>query len=184
MTIHMSGLEKLGKSMQAQQLDIQKFRFKTGAVEFDCLFSMRGDYELSLTTRGANPRFFLFSISETFHMSTYLKGDNLGLVAVCRTHGLSMNGFSTTQFFKDLDKVAPSTAHSNNVPTAPEILHLRHDMEERDLPFFDTWIPWPQGKSPSYKNKKKTLLLLGTAALSYSERNNSSSKWSAVNLGR
>ncbi|MET3453815.1 DUF6037 family protein [Pseudomonas kilonensis] len=183
MTIHMSGLEKLGKSMQAQNLDIQKFRFKTGAVEFDCLFSMRGDYELSLTTRGANPSFFLFPITKTFQMATYLKGENSKLVNVLRTHGLSMKGFSSTQFFKDLDKIVPSVAHTNNVPTTSEILQLRHDMEERDRPFFDTWIPWTTG-GPSAKNKKKTLLLLGPSALIYSEKNNASSRWSSVEPDR
>lgn len=39
-------------------------------------------------------------------------------------------------------------------------------------------------KSPSLKNRRKTKMILGLAALDYSIRNSASSKWNASDLGR
>lgn len=182
--MHMKGLERLAKSMQALGVDMQQFPFKNGAASFDCLFSMRGDYELSLTSRGANPKFFLFPISDSFQLSSYLSAKTLDeLLGVLKDHGLSTQGFSTSRFFQALDSVVPHQAQAARVPTAQAILGLRHDLEERDRPFFDAWIYWTD-RGPSRENLEKTMKILGPEAHTFSIKNRASSRWSATDLGR
>lgn len=182
--MRMNGLARLAQSMSAQEIDIQQFLFTDGAASFDCLFSMRGDYELSLTSRGENPKFFLFAVSDDFRLSTYLNGDHFAnLMSVLKTHEMSTQGFSTSRFFQSLDAAVPPKATKDRVPTASQILTLRHDLEERDRPFFDTWIYWKE-RGPQKENLKKTCTVLGPEAYAFSVKNRASSKWSAVDLGR
>lgn len=182
--MRMNGLQRLAHSMRALDVDMQKFLFTNGAASFDCLFSMRGDYELSLTSRGANPRFFLFPISDDFHLSSYLSKHTLNeLLGVLKTHGLSTQGFSTSRFFQALDLAVPHQAQQARVPTAQAILDLRHDLEERDRPFFDAWIYWTE-RGPRIENLEKTMKLLGPQAREFSIKNRASSRWSAIDLGR
>lgn len=182
--MRMNGLARLAQSMRALDIDMQQFLFVNGAASFDCLFSMRGDFELSLTSRGENPRFFLFPISDDFQLSTYLNSDHFAdLMSVLRTHEVSTQGFSTTRFFQALDMSVPHEAQKDRVPTASQILTLRHDLEERDRPFFDTWIYWKE-RGPTQSNLKKTYMVLGPEAYAFSIKNRASSKWSAVDFGR
>lgn len=181
--MHMAGIEQLATSMKGQNIDIQKFLFVNGAVSYDCLFSMRGSFELSMTSRGLDLKFFLFSVSTNFHISTYLDRSFQDLMSVLKTHGMSTNGFSTSRFFQALDASVPRNASINNVPLQTEIVKLRHDLEERDRPYFDTWIHWTD-KGPSEANLKKTLTTLGPDALNFSLKNKASSKWSPTDLGR
>jgi hypothetical protein len=180
----MKGLETLGRSMLELDVDIQRFNFASGAASFDCLFSMRGKYQLSLTSRGLKPKFFLFEVKSNFHMLAYFTDGKKDILDVLRTHGISKSGFKAAEFFAALDKSVPSQASSKWVPTGQEIIQLRHDLEERDKPYFDTWIPWGEGRSPSDDNKNKTSLLLGVEAAQYSKDMNASSKWSATDLKR
>lgn len=181
--MHMAGLEQLAHSMNMLSVDIQQFLFTNGAASFDCLFSMRGDYELSMTSRGKDPKFFLFQVSSDFQMSTYLQDTFQDLMSVLKTHGISTREFSTTRFFQALDEAVPHQARAAAVPTEPQIVSLRHDLEERERPFFDTWIYWTE-KGPSEPNLKKTRAVLGSLAMEFSLKNRASSKWSAVDLGR
>lgn len=180
----MIGLQRLAQSMRALNVDMQKFLFTNGAASFDCLFSMRGKFELSLTSRGENPKFFLFQIAENFQMSTYLNESSFkDLMSVLRTHGISTQGFSTSRFFQALNSSVPTQASVEKVPTGRQIVLLRHDLEERERPFFDTWIYW-KDKGPTKDNLKKTNTVFGPEALAFSIKNRASSKWSAVDLGR
>lgn len=182
--MRMNGLARLAQSMSALGIDIQQFPFTNGAASFDCLFSMRAGNELSLTSRGEDPRFFLFPITDDFQLSTYLSSDRFAaLMSVLRTHEMSTQGFSTTRFFQALDMSVPHEAKPERVPSAVQILTLRHDLEERDRPYFDTWIYW-KNRGPKKENLKKTLDILGPEAYAFSLKNRASSKWSATDLGR
>ncbi|MDE2260741.1 MAG: hypothetical protein KGK17_10520, partial [Betaproteobacteria bacterium] len=82
----MTALATLHESMMNNGIEIQKFLFRTGAATFECLFSSRGNsLELSLTSRGENPKFFLFPVSPSYDIQAYL-GDKLGeFIAVLKT---------------------------------------------------------------------------------------------------
>lgn len=182
--MRMSGLVSLRNSMLNTGIDIQKFTFNTGAASFDCLFSTRGNkLELSLTSRGENPKFFLFPVTPLYDIQAYL-GDKLNqFIAVLKTHGMSCSGFKPSEMFSALNSVIPTVAKPGQVPSPEEIVRLRHDLEFRDLPYFDTWIYWKQREGPSPLNLKKTLVVFGNEAADYSTRMSASSKWSANPTG-
>jgi hypothetical protein len=183
--MRMTTLATLHRSMLNSDIDIQKFPFKTGAASFECLFSARGNIlELSLTSRGENPKFFIFPVSPSYDIQAYL-GDKLDeFISVLKTHGMSGAGFKPSEMFSSLDAAIPTVAKPVQVPSPEEIVRLRHDLEFRELPYFDTWIYWKQREGPSSENQKKTLLVLGSAAAGYSSRMTASSKWSANPTGR
>lgn len=182
--MHMTGLERLARSMIALGIDIQQFLFVNGAATFDCLFSMRGDFELTMTSRGENPKFFQFQITDNFQMSAYLGDLFLDLMSVLKTHGMSTNEFKSSDFFQALNAAVPHEASPDRAPTPQQILTLRHDLEERDRPFFDAWIYWGPDRGPTASNLKKTLIVFGPDAMQFSLRNRASSRWSANDLGR
>jgi len=181
----MTSLVALHQSMTTNGIDIQKFPFRTGAANFECLFSTRGNVlELSLTSRGKDPKFFLFSVSPSYEINVYL-GDKLGeFISVLKTHGMSGIGFKPSEMFSELNSVIPSVANSTTIPSPEDIVRLRHDLEFRDLPFFDTWIYWKEREGPKAENLKKTLLVLGNDAAEYSLRMTASSRWSATPTGK
>jgi hypothetical protein len=183
--MRMTGLATLHNSMMSSGIDIQKFLFETGAATFECLFSARGGtLELSLTSRGKDPKFFLFPVSSSYDMQAYL-GDKLGeFISVLKTNGMSGVAFKPSEMFSALNAAIPKNAENSNVPSADDVIRLRHDLEFRDLPYFDTWIYWKQREGPQPPNLKKTLLVLGSVAADYSFRMTASSKWSATPTGR
>jgi hypothetical protein len=183
--MRMIALETLHKSMMDSGIDLQKFPFKTGAATFECLFSTRGNLlELSLTSRGENPKFFLFPVSPSYDIKAYL-GDKLGeFISVLKTHGMSGEGFKPREMFSALNVAIPTDAKATNIPSPEDVVRLRHDLEYRNLPYFDTWIYWKQREGPTSSNLKKTLLVFGSGAADYSVRMTASSKWSATPTGR
>lgn len=183
--MRMTALASLHQSMLNSGIDIQKFPFKTGAASFECLFSTRGNrMELSLTSRGENPKFFLFPVSRTYDIQAYL-GDKLNeFVSVLKTHGMSGSGFKPSEMFAALNATIPTVAKPSQIPSPEDIVRLRHDLEFRDLPYFDTWIYWKQREGPTSENLNKTTQVLGNEAAAYSLRMTASSKWSASPTGR
>lgn len=183
--MRMTALATLHRSMLNAGLDIQKFPFKTGSASFECLFSARGNaLELPLTSRGEHPKFFLFPVSPSYDIQAYL-GDKLNeFISVLKTHGMSGAGFKPSDMFSALNSAIPTVAKTANVPSPEDIVRLWHDLEFRDLPYFDTWINWKQREGPSSENLKKTSLVLGNEAADYSIRMTASSKWSATPTGR
>ena len=181
----MHSLKALHRSMKAAKVELQKFTVKTGAAEFDCLFSVRDiPYSLALTSRGANPKFFLFEVLPGYRINGYL-GEKYGdLLAVLRLDGRSGVRLNPSKWLAELDQEMPTQATSQRVPKPEEIVRLRQDIEEVDRPFFDTWINHPKGRGPTSKNLDKTLLLLGREARDYSKKNRVSSRWSASETGR
>lgn len=179
--MQMTSLKTLHQSMKNNNIDIQKFLFRTGAATFECLFSTRGNViELSLTSRGANPKFFLFPVSSSYEIQAYL-GDKLGqFISVLKTHGMSGVGFKPSEMFSALNAAIPSVANPASIPSPEDIVQLRHDLEFNSLPYFDTWIYWKKNEGPKPPNLKKTLLALGEEAAEYSLRMSASSKWSAT----
>lgn len=183
--MRMTALETLHKSMLNNGINIQKFPFRTGAATFECLFSTRGNaLELSLTSRGEDPKFFLFPVSPSYDIQAYL-GDKLReFILVLKTHGMSGVGFKPSEMFSALNVAIPIVAKFVNIPLPEDVVRLRHDLEFRELPYFDTWIYWKQKDGPSSSNLKKTLLVFGSEAADYSLRMTASSKWSATPTGR
>jgi len=176
-------LEQLHRSMIAQHLDIQQFTLKHGIITFDCLFSTRETpFILTLTSRGDSPKFFKFDIQKGYFVKDYLVGELYqDLVSVLRIDGSSRSPLIPKVFFAQLDQLIPRTAHPSHVPDYSTIIKLRHDVEERDKPYFDVWMYWSAAskKSPSKENIKKTRIM-GPDACRYSLEYNASSRWTAT----
>lgn len=186
----MTSLERLHQSMRRIDSDMQQFQILSGAISFDCLFSTRDipNYTLALTSRGANPKFFLFQVQRGYWITPYFNDFYYDLAALLNTGAGSGSPLKPKEFLDGINSSIPTQANQKGSNPAPsEIIRLRPDItEQRERPYFDTWIPWSpeSGKGPSKENRQKTQMVLGLAALDYSVRNNASSKWSAVDLGR
>jgi hypothetical protein len=186
----MQSLELLHISMRQINTRMQQFYVKTGAAEFDCLFSTEEEpFVLTLTSRGLFPRFFKFAVERGYCIKEYL-GDMYGpLVEILRTNGRSGESLRPRNFLEQLDLAIPRSARPTAVPTSAEVARLRHDLEERDRPYFDHWIYWrgreSDGKDgPTPENLHKTLVLLGREAVAHSLDNRASSRWSATSTGK
>jgi WD40 repeat protein len=180
-------LVHLHRSMIAEKVDIQQFTIKMGVADFDCLFSTREQpFALTLTSKGAKPKFFKFDIKPGYYVDSFLGDKYNDLKDVLKIDGRSGNRLMPKDFFAELDKLIPIIAKKNRVPTLEEIARLRHDIEERDKPYFDTWIYWSKesGKSYSPENFQKTSLILGLEAAEHSKLRNASSRWSSTPTGK
>ena len=166
-----------------------RFQVQCGAVSFDCLFSTRDtpSFTLALTSRGLEPKFFLFPVTQGYWIAPYF-GEMYGdLVGLLNTGANSGHKLIPKDFLNDLNNAIPTTASLKQNPTPKEIVRLRPDIvEDRDRPYFDTWIYWRQenGRGPTRDNLFKTRMLLGSEAFDHSQRMNASSRWSAVDLDR
>lgn len=185
----MTALQLLHRSMWAIDSEMQQFQVRIGAISFDCLFSTRDtpNYTLALTSRGLNPKFFLFQVQQGYWIAPYF-GDMYGeLVNLLSTGANTGNKLIPKDFLNDLNNGIPVNASLQQNPTPNEVVRLRPDIiEDRDRPYFDTWIYWTQtsGKGPTADNLYKTRMLLGNNALVYSQHMNASSRWSATDLSR
>jgi hypothetical protein len=185
--MEMTSLRALHQSMIAIRSDMQQFQIWLGAASFDCLFSVRDTpFVLALTSRGNTPKFFRFEVKAGYKIWDYL-GDMYGpLVKVLRFDGKSKQRLEPSVFLEQLNNAIPTQAAHLANPRPSEIVRLRPDIvEDRDKPYFDTWIQWGQesGRHPSEENKHKILMLLGRDALAFSRQMNASSKWSATDTG-
>jgi len=186
--MRLESLARLHKSMIAQKIDMQQFKITVGVASFDCLFSVRETpFILSLTSRGINPKFFMFEVHEGYRIKEYFEKEMYyELLTVLKIDGRSGKKLIPKDFLSEIDRLIPTIANHKKIPSSEMILSLRHDLEERDKPYFDTWIPWDKasGRSPSTENLKKTMLLLGIEAYSYSKKMNASSRWSATPMDK
>lgn len=187
--MQMTSLAALHRSMISIGSDMQQFQVRTGAVSFDCLFSTRDkpNFTLSLTSRGLNPRFFLFQVKPGYWITPYFGDFYSELAAVLNTGAGTGQTLKPKDFLTQLNEAIPTTATPSKIPSPNEIIRLRPDItEDRDRPYFDTWIYWTKsgGKGPTTENRHKTQMVLGNDALEYSIRLNASSRWSASDLGR
>lgn len=183
----LESLEQLHKSMLSIGVDMQQFQLAAGAGSFDCLFSTREKpFILSLTSRGNNPKFFKFDVLRGYWVKEYFGDIYSDLLAVLRIDGRSGEKLVPKNFLAQIDRLIPKTAQQGRVPGPTDLTRLRHDLEERDKPHFDTWIYWDKqsGKSPTQKNRSKTLLIMGADAHKYSVTMNASSRWSTTPTGR
>jgi hypothetical protein len=177
----------LHRSMMAEKVDIQQFTVKMGIANFDCLFSTREKpFVLTLTSKGTKPKFFKLDVNPGYSIDTYLGDKYNDLKDVLKIDGRSGNQLKTTDFFMEFSKLIPLKAKKGSVPNSAEIARLRHDMEERDKPYFERWMYWSKesGRSYSSKNFQKTLLIHGIEAAEYSKSMNASSAWSPNPTGK
>jgi Family of unknown function (DUF6037) len=188
--MEMESLRMLHRSMMLINTDMQQFRVKTGAAEFDCLFSTReAPFILTLTSRGLDPKFFKFEVERGYRIKEYL-GEMYGsLVEVLRIDGRSGEPFKPGAFLAQLNAVIPKRAKPEAIPSPVEIVQLRHDLEERDKPHFDHWVYW-KGKEnggkdgPTLENQHKTLVVLGKDAKAHGLQHRASTYWSATPTGK
>lgn len=185
----MTSLQELHKSMIAIGSDMQQFQVTLGAINFDCLFSTRDrpNFTLSLTSRGANPKFFILQVKVGYSITPYFDDFYNDLARLLNTGALSGNKLIPKEFLADLNTKIPVKATTSSIPKPHEIIRLRPDItEQRERPYFDTWIYWSDEskRGPTSENLLKTQLVLGYDALKHSKNRNASSKWSAVDLGR
>lgn len=187
--MHMSSLQELHKSMMRINASVQQFQVRLGVAHFDCLFSTReAPFVLALTSRGLEPKFFKFEVTQGYWIKEYF-GDMYGdLLMVLTGNGNSDEPLRPAPFLKQLNNQLPTNAHAQRIAPTNEILRLRADItEDREKPYFDTWIYWKDEKykdAPSEENRNKTLALIGYEALKYSKEMKASSKWSATDLNR
>lgn len=184
--MRMTSLKALHRDMLDKRLDVQQFALKAGSAEFDCMFTTRTEphFELSLTTKGANPKFFLFEVKPGYYIAPYFEGFYQELVEVLSSGANSGQTLYPKNFLSQLNDLIPTQASLNAVPSNHDIIKLRPDLiEDRDKPYFDHWKCWTDRK-PSKDNLKKTLHLLGSQAHQYSDRMNASSCWTATNKHR
>ncbi|MDD1795112.1 DUF6037 family protein [Enterovibrio sp. ZSDZ42] len=188
MWVEMTNLKALHQSMLRIKTDMQQFQVKTGSASFDCLFSTRdAPFVLTLTSRGASPKFFRFDVVGGYKIKPYFGEDYSELAALLNSGANTGQKLIPRNFLEQLNSAIPSKANEKNVPPPQEIIRLRPDItEQRDRPYFDTWMYWTQesGRHPSTENLEKTKLVLGRDAWEYSKEMNASSKWSAKELGR
>jgi len=177
--MEMSGLRTLHASMRRLPTDIQQFRFHTGAVDFACLFAVRETpFVLTLTSRSQTPAFFRFDVHPGYRIDTYL-GERYGeLRDLLFIDGRSGEALIPSRFFGELERAIPRIARAGAVPSQTDIARLRHDLEDRDRPWFDRWEQ--RGSGPTKRNLDKTLVLLGPQARQFSIDANKSSIWSAT----
>lgn len=185
----MTSLQELHKSMIAIRSDMQQFQVTLGAISFDCLFSTRDkpNFTLSLTSRGLNPKFFLLQVKPGYWIAPFFDDFYGELAKLLNTGRSSGNKLIPKEFLEKLNAGIPVKATVERNPPPNEIIRLRPDItEDRDRPYFDTWIYWSEdsGKGPSEENRYKTQMALGSDALDYSKLRNASSRWSAVDLNR
>lgn len=181
--MEMTGLRDLHQSMIQIAADIQQFHIRAGAADFDCLFLTRGEpFLFSLTSRGANPKFFSFNVELGYRINTFLGDRYQDLVDVLYVDGRAGKQLQPNVFFHQVNEGIPRIAHTQAIPKPEDIVRLRHDLEDRDRPYFDRWEQ--RGRGPSPRNKEKTLAVLGHDALQHSIRVNMSSIWSVEPTGR
>jgi len=187
--MRMTALQLLHQSMMQIGVDIQQFQITLGAANFDCLFSTRGaPFVLALTSRGLNPKFFKFEVTQGYSIREHF-GEMYGdLLEVLKAGSNSKEKLRPKPFLEQLNSQLPQVAQAGWVASTAEIIRLRADItEDRNKPHFDTWIYWKDEKykdAPSVENRQKTLELMGTDALKYSKEMKASSKWSATDLNR
>ncbi|MER5173825.1 DUF6037 family protein [Thioclava kandeliae] len=176
----MDGLEILYRSMKDLNLDIQRFPIKTGSASFECLFSLRSTpFTFSLTSRGTCPKFFIFEVKAGFILNPYFGEKYKDILEVLSSDQRSGSEFDPKQFFHEINKLIPKTAHRKNVPSTSEIIRLMPVFEHNDRPYFSNWRLNPKGEYVTPENLKKTLELLGKEAVAYSKKDNVSSVWVA-----
>jgi hypothetical protein len=188
--VKMTALQDLHRNMRTLGVEIQQFRATTGSASFDCLFSVREDpFILALTSRGAKPKFFKFEVLRPMYwIKPYFEDFYYELAEVLKSGANTGEKLIPARFLEQLNNSIPTKANIKNVPKPPEIVRLRRDItEDRDKPYFDTWVYWesenrPNGSSP--ENRQKTLLILGKEALEHSIKWKASTRWSPIDLGR
>lgn len=182
----MDALKSLHRSMITINADIQQFQVSTGAASFDCLFSVREEpFVLALTSRGDSPKFFKFEVKKGYWIKPYFDEFYSDLVKVLSNSGKSKTRLIPKAFLEQLNGSLPTVASIKQVATPKQVLKLRPDiLEDRDKPYFDTWIYWTSEnrKGPTKENLEKTLALLGRDAYQHSISMKASSRWSAVDL--
>ena len=187
--MEMTSLRELHRNMISIRADLQQFQVRLGAASFDCLFSVRETpFILALTSRGEFPKFFKFEVKTGYSITAFFdRSLYYELLGVLKTGAETGIKLEPKRFLDQLNTSLPTTAKPDRIPTPKRIIQLRPDIvDEREKPYFDTWIYWKSEdrKGPTKENLHKTLLILGKEAHQYSLEMCASSRWSSVDLER
>lgn len=177
--IKLDGLRLLHSRMRGLNLQKVIFPYRVNNALFTVMFSTIGKpFELALTANADN-LFILREVLPGYRVSTSLENETyLTLANLLRTHGRSGNKLIPANFLGELNEYLARAGFQVREPSPVEILQVRHDLPERELPYFWHWIDQDvRHRGVSQKNLAKTRLILGTEAEAFSQRNNLSSRW-------
>lgn len=164
-------------------VDIQQFRIRTGAAEFDCLFSVRySPYHFAMTSRGINPVHLGFDVLPGYNINPHLGDKYADVLNILYVDGRSGEPFRPTNWFVQIDNQIPHQA--NRTEIAPEVIaRLRPDLEHPERQYYSHWA-YQTVNGVSIENMKKTIECMGPEAGEHSKRYNASSCWSAAPTGK
>ena len=130
--------------------------FDLAMPSFDCLFSTRDrpSYTLSLTSRGLNPKFFLFQVKRGYWIDPFFDDFYAELANLLNTGASSGKKLMPKDFLENLNNQIPKSASVTSHPLPNEIIRLRPDItEDRERPYFDTSIPIQRYRSFTSERK-------------------------------
>lgn len=177
--IELKGLRKLHQRMLQKGLRKTIFPYRVNNTAFTVLFAAIGEpFELAITANAENV-FILLEVRKGYRISSTLDKETYRKLAKClRTDGKSGNKLIPSEFFSELDSYMEGQEPNLREPNAKELLSVRHDLPDRELPYFWHWLDQDvRGQHVTKRNLAKTRLILGPDAEALSLRHNVSSRW-------
>ncbi|WKX27949.1 DUF6037 family protein [Tatumella ptyseos] len=184
--IVMQNIKDLYYEMRKNNIEVQIYNVKLGAIGFNVCFSIAEiPFVLTLTSRTNTPEFFLFNITKGFKIETLVDNPTFQRLRKLLYVGNNGGKLKTKEFFHNLDNGTPTKCNLAEIDKS-DILNLRRDITyDRERPYFDHWRHHlTDGRKVSAENLTKTLALLGRAAYEDSRKNNTSAIWSATPLDK
>ena len=176
--VQLDNLKRLHMDMRRMEIKQQRFTYRIDKrASFEVFFSVRcKPYELSLTEKGGTV-FLLFEVTDDHEVwAKFDPEDYKSLSRLLNTSENSWKPLMPSDFLLEFNDNIPTEASSKKIPTEADICRMRHDLPDRDAPYFWYWKPMdPMGKQA--RNMDKTRVILGEDAAAFSERQNVSSCW-------
>lgn len=178
--MHLTGLEPLYRSMQAQDMGRAKFRYTRQHLTFECLFFADiAPYELVMGCLGHNFVIFM-EVGQDFEITPYIEPKETFFAlrnAIFQNAG-SDHRLSVGDFFNEFNRHIPTHVTQRDVATSVDVGQYYPDMEHADRLYFCGWLDNnKQGNHVSPKNLAKTRRLQGQRAHDFSQRRNQSTRW-------
>ncbi|MBQ9022165.1 MAG: hypothetical protein IJ113_09205 [Eggerthellaceae bacterium] len=180
MTMELTGLRFLHKSMQKQNVSSCHFPYQNGRGHFDVLFYVNDNpFILGFGAVGGH-QYFEVEILPGYRVKTFLSKENLHTLKEILgiIFATSRPRFSTNEFFADLNAHIPNNYTPANRLTLEKIAHYRRDVEEPEKIYFMGWRDNTKCNTcVSSENLYKTKRLMGRDAYMRAKHGNFSSRW-------